>query len=126
MNENEFIVSLEANSYVFVGQKPVAVLFDKERVDVKSWREVFSVILKRCNELPENHEMLMYMREKASGKVRKFLSASPDSMTRPLQVDDSLYAETHYGSSTLMHILLNRILVYVKFDCSDIYIVLKS
>jgi len=69
--------------------------------------------------------MLMYLRGRAAGKVREFLSDSPNSMTRPLAVDDVLYAETHYGAETLMHILTQRILVPAGFDISDVSIIVS-
>ena len=121
----EVTYPLTIKPYVFVGKKPVAVLFGEERVEVKTWKQVYSVILKRCNDNPAHHEMLMYLRNKAAGKVRVFLSGSPDGMTSPLMIDDGLYGETHYGSGTLLHILVNRILAPAQFDCSNIYIVIK-
>jgi len=69
--------------------------------------------------------MLMYLRGRAAGKVREFLSDSPKSMTRPLAVDDGLYAETHYGTETLMHILTQRILAPAGFDISDVSIIVS-
>ena len=117
---------LSAPPYLFVGKKPTAVLLGDERVNVKSWREVYTVILKRCNDDPHHHETLMYLRSKVSGKCRVFLSDTPDGMTRPVQIDDLLFAESHYGSATLMHILVNRILAPVRFDCSEVSIVLKE
>ena len=121
----EYTYPLTAPPYLFVGKKPVAVLFGDERVEVKSWHDVYSAILKRCNENPRHHETLMYLRNKVAGKCRVFLSDKPDGMTRPLRVDENMYAETHYGSSTLMHILINRILVPVHFDCSGVSIVIR-
>jgi len=67
----------------------------------------------------------MYLRNKTAGKVRVFLSDKPDGMTRPLKIDEDMYAETHYGSQTLMHILVNRILIPARFDCSNISVVIK-
>ena len=123
---NERICSLYTPPHYFVGTKPTAVLFGDERVEVKTWRQVYAVIIGRCNENPQCHERLMYLRNKASGKVRLFLSDKPDSMTRPLRIDEELYGETHYGSSTMLHILVNQILAYTGFDYSNIRVVIKS
>ena len=125
MSKNEQTYPLVAPSYLFVGRKPIAVLFDKERVDVNSWREVYTVILKRCNADPRHREVLMYLRNKVSGRCRVFLSDTSDGMTRPVQIDDSLFAEGHYGAATLMHILVNHILIPIHCDCTKISIVLK-
>jgi len=122
----ELTYPLTIAPYVFVGKKPAAVLFGSERVEAKSWREVYAVIIKRCNESTEHHEMLMYLRNKTAGKRRVFLSDRPDGMTRPLRIEADMYGETHYGSQTLMHILLNRILTPAYFDCSNIRVVTKN
>ncbi|MDR0301744.1 MAG: hypothetical protein LBI04_05450 [Treponema sp.] len=121
----EYIIPLTAPTYLFVGEKPVTVLFEEERVNVKSWREVYSVILKRCNDNPEHHEKLMYLRNKVAGKVRIFLSDKPDGMTRPYKIDENLDGEVNYGSSTLIHILINHILIPAGFDCYSVSLVLK-
>ena len=112
--------SLYTSPYHFVGTKPTAVIFGKERVDVKTWREVAGVILSRCNE--QRHDELMYLRNKVSGKVRVIFSDSSDGMRRPLKIADEMYLETHYGSQTLMYILVDLILKYTGFDYSDINI----
>jgi len=125
-SQYERVLPLVVNPYLFIGKKPAAVLFGEERINAKSWREVYTVILKRCNSDPKHHETLMYLRGKVSGRERFFLADSPDNMTRPMQIDDALYGETHYGAQTLMHILVNRILAPVRFDCSEIRVVLKS
>jgi len=122
---HEITCPLAVHPYVFVGKKPVAVLFGEERVEVKTWRQVYAAILKRCNDDPIHHERLMYLRNKVAGKVRVFLSDDPEKMTRPLMIDDGLYGETHYGSETLMHILVNHILTPAHFDYSNISIVIK-
>ena len=122
---NEYKLPLTSPTYLFVGRKPTAVLFADERVEVKSWRQVYAVIIGRCNENPQYHEKLMYLRNKAAGKVRKFLSDKPDSMSRAYQIDTDLWGEIHYGSATLIHILVNQILAYTGFDYSNINIILK-
>lgn len=126
MAEYELVVPLTAPTHLFVGRKPIALLFGDERVAVKNWRNVYATVIGRCNQDADDHELLMYMRNKAAGKVRKFLSDSPDGMTCPLMVDDDLYAEIQYGSATLMHILLNQILGYTNFDYSGIRVALKQ
>ncbi len=122
---SESVYPLTIAPYFFVGRKPAAVLFGDERVEVKTWRQVYSVIIGRCNQDPACHEKLMYLRNKAAGKVRLFLSDKPDSVTVPLRIDDNLFAEIDYGSQTLMHVLVKQILAYVPFDCSGISIVLR-
>ena len=109
-DEIEMVIPLSADPYGFIGKKPSAVLFGEERVDVKSWRDVYKVALTRCNENPKCHDALMYLRGKTAGKCRVFLADKPDGMTRPLKIDEGLYGEVHYGSQALMRILCNRIL----------------
>ena len=120
----ERIYSLYTPPHYFVGTKPTAVIFGEERVDVKSWREVAYVVLKRCNE--EHSERLMYLRNKVAGKVRVIFADNPDNMRRPLKIADEMYMETHYGSQTLMYILVDLILKYTGFDYSNIKIIIKN
>ena len=116
--------SLYTPPHYFVGTKPTAVIFGEERVDVKSWREVAYVVLKRCNEV--HGERLMYLRNKVAGKVRVIFADNPDGMRRPLKIADEMYMETHYGSQTLMYILVDLILKYTGFDYSNIKIIIKN
>jgi len=83
-------------THIFVGKKAAAVYFGQERVPVKTWRQVYAVILDRCNQ--QCHDMLMYLRGRTAGKVRVFLSDKPDKMSKPLKIDENLWAESHYGS----------------------------
>jgi hypothetical protein len=126
MSKNAHIYSLTSSSYLFVGRKVAAVLFGEERVEVKTWRGVYTEVLKRCNADPKGHEGLMYLRNKAAGRVRVFLSDKPDGMRSPAQIDTDMYGETNYGSATMMHILCNQILYYTGFDYSNISIALRT
>jgi hypothetical protein len=109
---------------VFVGKKPTAVLFGDERVEAKTWRQVVRVILTRCNS--EQHEQLLYLRDKVHGKVRTILSASDSGMRRPLKIDGGLFFESHYGSATMLYILRDLILAYTEFDYGGIRIAVKN
>ena len=123
---SERIVPITTKTYLFVGRKPVAVIFDDERVAAKSWREVFTVVLSRCNQNPQHHQTLMDLRGRLAGQQRVFLSDDSRKMRRPVKIDEDMYAEAHYGSATLMHILVNRILAPVGFDVTSIRIVIKT
>ncbi len=70
--------------------------------------------------------MLMYLRNKAAGKVRVFISDSSDGMRRPLKVDEGIFCELHYGTETLLHILTIRILKPARFDYSNIKIAIRG
>ncbi|GHU60589.1 hypothetical protein FACS1894171_2240 [Clostridia bacterium] len=67
----------------------------------------------------------MYLRNKAIGKVRVFISDLSGGMKRPMKVDDDLYVENCYGVETSFHIMLNCVLRYVRCDISDIKVVVK-
>ena len=116
---------LTTTPHLFIGTKPAAVLFGTERVEVKTWREVYAAVIKRCNDDPEGHERLMYLRNKVAGKIRVFISDKPDGMTRPYKIDTDMYGEVHYGTETLMHILVNHLLRWTNFDCSIVSIILR-
>jgi len=120
----ELTLPLSREPYFFIGKKPAAVNFGDEHIEVKSWSQVFAVLLDRCNQ--QCHDRLMYLRDKVSGKVRLFLSAKPDGMINPVKIGEGLYAQRgHYGTATLIHILRDLILYPVGFDCTDISITLK-
>jgi hypothetical protein len=93
---------------------------------VKKWSDVYRLIYERVNQDPQAHEDLMYLRNKAAGKVRVFISGFPAGMKRPLKVDDDLYVENCYGVETMLHIMVDCILRYVRYDLSNIKIILKS
>lgn len=124
-NDFERIIPLTADPHMFVGTKPAAVLFGKKRVDAPTWKKVYAAILTRCNENPKHHDTLMYLRGRAAGKCRVFLSDCPDGMRSPIKIDTALFGETHYGAETLLHILVKRILVPVRFDVSNVSIIIK-
>lgn len=110
------------NAAEFKGKKPTNVIFGTEKVAVLTWRMVFEKIMERCNEDPEKHKALMDLRSKISGKVRIILSDRPDGMRTPTKIAHKLYAETHYDTPTLLHVLLHRILDAVRYDYSKIYV----
>lgn len=66
----EYYLPLTADPHLFIGEKSVAVSFEAENVsvNVKSWRDVYWVILTRCNQNAEHHKTLMYLRNKVGGK----------------------------------------------------------
>ena len=88
----EYVYPFTAETYLFIGKKAMAVYFGEERVAVKNWREVFKLILQTCNK--ENHNDLMYLRNKVAGKVRLFLSDKPEGMVKPFEIDDELFADS--------------------------------
>jgi hypothetical protein len=117
--KNECVFPLSMDTYHFIGRKVKAVYFGEERVEVKNWRGVYKLLLSRCYaEYPDD---LMYLRNKAAGKVRIFLSDKPNGMVRPIQLAEELWADGgQYGTATLLHILRDCILRYTRFDCRDI------
>jgi hypothetical protein len=90
MNEIEYALK-NAPAYRFIGKKPAAVLFGDERVEVKKWTDVYRLVYECVNQNPQAHEDLMYLRNKAAGKVRVFISDKPDEMRRSIKVDEDLY-----------------------------------
>ena len=122
----EYVYPFTADTNIFIGQKPVAVLFGEERVETDNWRKVYAAIISRCNADAQCHDNLMYLRDKVAGRDRVLLSHSPDSMKRPLKIDEDMYAEACYGTATLLYILRDRILAPAHFDYSSISIAIKA
>jgi hypothetical protein len=109
--------------YHFIGTRPTAVMFGNERVEVKTWKQVAGVILKRCHD--ERGDALMNLRNKVSGRVRMIFADKPDGMRNPLKITEDAYLESHYGSQTLMYIVKDLILDNTGFDYSNITIAVK-
>ena len=121
----EYTYPFTANTHIFIGKKPVAVLFGEERIEANNWRKVFAAITAKCNADAQCHENLMYLRDKVAGRDRILLSHSPDSMRRPLKIDEDMYAEVGYGTATLLYVLRDRILVPTRFDYFGISLVIR-
>ena len=122
----EYTYPFTADTNIFIGKKPAAVLFGDERVEADNWRKVYTAIIARCNADAKCHENLMYLRDKVSGRDRVLLSCSPDGMRRHIKIDEDMYAEVAYGTSTLLYILRDRILAPAHFDYSGIQIVIRG
>ena len=121
---DEHELSLSMTPSYFKGRKPAAVIFGGERVGVKTWREVYTEILRRCD--MEKHSELMYLRNRVAGRQRVFLSDNPDGMDFPIKLSDGLFAEADFDTEALLHVLVRRILDPTGFDYGGIKIVIKS
>ena len=121
----EIIYPIATNPTVFKGKSPTAVIFDNERVDVRSWKMVIGEIMQRCNADTEKHVDLMNLRGKISGPKRVLLAKDNDKMRSPIKVDENLYIETHYDTETNLRILMTRILDAVSYDYSNIFVAIR-
>jgi len=121
--ENKFSICIEPA--FFKGTKPSAVCFGKERIEVKKWNEVYTLVLEKCVADKLNYYKLLSLRNKILGRERILVSDSPKRLKRPFKLGEDLFVEIKYASDTLMHILINRILDELDFDYSDIFVELK-
>ena len=126
ISPQERVIPLTTNPSIFKRQKPEAVLIGDERIPVTTWVGVLKAVLTHINQYAGHHERLMYLRGKVAGRERVFLSETAEGMSKPVKIDKGLYAEGHFGSEGMMHVLVQRILSVIQFDCSGIYIILKS
>ena len=120
------VYPISFNAAEFKGKKPTSLIFGTERVPVLTWRMVFEKVMERCNADVDKHTALMNLRSKISGRARFILSNRPDGMRTPTKVAHKLYAETHYDTPTLLHILLHRILDPIRYDYSNIYVTVRG
>ncbi|MDR2088524.1 MAG: hypothetical protein LBP73_04120 [Clostridiales Family XIII bacterium] len=107
---------------LFKGTRPVAVHFGDERVEVKKWRAVYALILRRCAEEPEMREALMSLRNKISGRTRTILSDKPDGMDCPIEIAEGIFVEGYFDTEWLIKTLTVEILGAIGYDCGDISI----
>ncbi|MDR1329265.1 MAG: DUF4240 domain-containing protein [Oscillospiraceae bacterium] len=116
---------LSADPDYFTGREPVAVLFDRERVEASTWKKVFAEVLRRCS--LTHRDALLSLRGRIKDEAGKLLSDSPGGMKRPVRIDDALYAESgNYGAADLIRVLCERILDRTEFFYQDIKVVLKT
>jgi len=118
----EEVYPLCFNSAIFKGKKPTAIHFGEELVKVRTWRAVHTLILQRCAAIPQNHTMLLRLRNIVSGRDRVFLSDKPDGMNVPVKIAGGIYAEAYMDTEWLMRVLTNDILDMVGYDYSGIAI----
>ena len=132
LNDNELENSqweleypLDTMPAIFKGKKPAAVIFHTERVNVKTWHNIFVEILVRCNADKKAHNTLMELRNRIVGRKRTIVSDKSENMVRPFALSDELYVETHFDTEWLFRILTKYILEVVGYDYSDIKVVVK-
>jgi hypothetical protein len=111
---------LSGDTRWFKGMKPTVLAIGSEDIEVKTWRQVYTEILTRCD--AECHDRLMSLRHIVAGKKRVMLADSPNGMYTPVKICEGLYAEAHYDSDTLFSILKRLMLDPAGFDYSDISI----
>ena len=116
----EVIYPLSITPGMFKGTKPTAVFFGDEKVEVKKWRETYSLILRRCAEIPEKRDALLYLRNKILGRKRTILSDKPDGMDIPIEIADGIFVEGYFDTEWLIKTLTVEILDVVRYDYSDI------
>jgi hypothetical protein len=122
----ETVYPLTTDPAIFKGKKPTCVLLGEKRVIAHTWKNVFKILILECNADTKRHKELMELRNKVLGRERVILSDNSRGMLRPFQIDEELWAETHYDTESLMRILLHRILDEVGFDYSDISVAVRN
>lgn len=103
----------------FIGTKPVKLYIGSDEFSVSKWSEVAYFTLCKLN--AERHEEIREVAGRFSGKKRKILGNSADAMDRALKIDEDLYFELHFGTESMLTLLL-KICKYVDFDIDDILV----
>ena len=103
----------------FISTKPVRLYIGSDEFSVSKWSEVAYFTLCKLN--AERHEEIREVAGRFSGKKRKILGNDADAMDRALKIDEDLYFELHYGTETMLTLLL-KICKYVDFDIDDILV----
>lgn len=123
----EVVYPLTMEPGIFKGRRPTGVIFPNgHREPTPTWKRVFEVVLKQCNSDAENHRALLELCGRVMGRNRVLLDSKKGRMRSPVQIDRSLYAETHYDTETLLRIMTTRILDAVAYDYSGIRVALKE
>ena len=117
---------LMADSGIFKGKKPIAVIIGEENIEVKTWKELVKAVLDKCTESKDNIIRLYELAGHISGKKRVLLATSDDGMRSPIEIAKHLYLETHYDTETLLNILTTRILSPIDYDMRNIWVVIRN
>ena len=121
----ERTVPLASDPGIFNKEKPSAIIIGNERIVAPTWKSVYLKLLSRlCND-PSYYERLLELRGVSVGRGRSYLSGEKEGMTHPKKIADGLYAETHYSSSQLMRILVQRIMDVIQYDYTNISIAMR-
>ena len=86
------------------------MFYGEEKVSVKTWFNVYSLILQRCAEDQEKRNAFVYLCNKIAGRKRVILSDKPDGMNRPVEVADGVFAEGFFDTEWLVRILTTELL----------------
>lgn len=114
---------LTANSAFFKGQKAVSVVLpDGREVLTSTWKKVAEAIMQDCNADEERHQKLMFLRSRVNGNFRAILSSGPERLDVPLKIDEDLYLESKFDTGALLHVLKEKILKVVDYDCQGVTI----
>jgi hypothetical protein len=114
---------LSANPAFFKGTKPTSLCIGGDWFAVKTWREVYTLVLANAN--TKHHESLMSMRNILAGRKRVVLSDKPEGMDFPIKIDDELYAEADFDTEWLIK-TLRRILGSIQYDYKDISVTFRK
>jgi hypothetical protein len=118
--ENEY--RLDTPAACFKGTKPIKVTFDGETIPVRTWREVYTKILRHCVADQANRGALMSLRNRIAGRERMIVSDTPAGMNVPIMLSEELYVEAYFDTEWLIRILTHRILNPIRYDYRDITI----
>lgn len=122
-SEQEVSYSLHSGA-LFQGKRPLAVVIDGERFEVKTWISVPVLLFKHIAIDAENLEMLLSLRDKIAGRRRSFISANAEKMSKPQEIAPNLFIETYFDTPALMGMIL-KILADMHYDPSRIKIAIS-
>ena len=109
------------------GTKPVAVILPSgERVETSTWKKAAAAILRDCDSDPQRHDLLMGLCGRAAGNFRQLLSETPDGMSAPLKINNSLYLESKFDTQALLENLTQKILRRVGYDCGGVAVLYQA
>lgn len=128
MKNNKPFHSLCKDTAFFIGRKPECVCFaDGRGVPVKTWRQAAQMILQDCNADLACHENLLRLCDTSiiGGRKRNILCSDPATMDRPMEIGNSLYFESHFGTEYLL-LMMRRTLDLVGYDYAGIRFQLRE
>lgn len=111
----------------FKGKKAVGIRFPEgKEQEVSTWKEAAVVILRDCIQDTGMHRRLLELCGRVFGRTRVLLSGEPDTMDRPVQIDDGIYLETYFETDVLFRLLREKIFDFIGYDYSGIRVLYRA
>jgi hypothetical protein len=121
-------LSLSDSVYKFVGYVPIAVYWkDGNVVKVGSWKQAVITIIQEAIKDEVTKSKFMGLINRIGGSKRVMLSDSTINMTKPVEIIEGAYLETHgMSGKTYTNFLIKKIFTPIGYNYYNVKLILKK